>query len=501
MTLGNLVVNIGIVAVVFTVGLYFLKKDSVKSLLMSFLQNFCGVLFIFSGWVKAIDPLGTAYKMEQYFDEFYYTFEPTWFGFLAPLFPVFSKYAIWFSVFMIVFEIVLGIMLLLGIRNKFTSWAFLLLVAFFTVLTGFTFLTGYVPSDANFFQFGKWTAFNANNMKVTDCGCFGDFIKLEPKVSFLKDVFLMFPAIFFVLREKWMHKLLKRGVSNIVIDVSIVVLLIYCFSNYVWDLPHIDFRPFKKGADVAAIREAEENAMAAVQITAWELENNETGEVITVPNDEYMSNYTSRYKGAYSVLEQVKGEPAIKPTKISDFEVTSLEGYDISYDFLDSEEPLIMIVNYALKGDPEKKTRMVKDSVFHVDTTLIFDSETYQETITTAKELVEVRDKEEDYIVRNWNKAYIEKHTEKIKPLSDAAKADGMRVIMVVGKADPPTIMDFDEATGLDIEYGMADDILLKTIVRSNPGVVLWKDGKILDKWHIKQLPDYEKIKAEHLGE
>ncbi|NNE14998.1 MAG: DoxX family membrane protein, partial [Saprospiraceae bacterium] len=156
-TLPTLLTNIGIVAIIITLIVGFVMKGH-KSWLMTFLQNYCGVLFIFSGWVKAVDPLGTAYKMEQYFDEFYTTFEPTWFGFIAPIFPVFSKYAIWFSVFMIIFEIVLGIMLLIGAKPKITSWAFLILVAFFTVLTGFTYLTGYVPGDANFFQFGSWEA-------------------------------------------------------------------------------------------------------------------------------------------------------------------------------------------------------------------------------------------------------------------------------------------------------------------------------------------------------
>ena len=68
-----------------------------------------------------------------------------------------------------------------------------LLVAFFTVLTGFTYLTGFVPDGSNFFDFGSWVGVhNENNMKVKDCGCFGDFIKLKPKTSFLKDVFLLF---------------------------------------------------------------------------------------------------------------------------------------------------------------------------------------------------------------------------------------------------------------------------------------------------------------------
>ncbi|HMS68060.1 MAG TPA: hypothetical protein PKD18_07970, partial [Saprospiraceae bacterium] len=100
----------------------------------------------------AIDPLGTAYKMEQYFAEFETTFQATSASFLAPLFPWLSEYSIGFSVFMIVLEIILGIMLVVGSRPKLTAWLFLLMILFFAFLTGFTYLTAYVPSGVNFFD-------------------------------------------------------------------------------------------------------------------------------------------------------------------------------------------------------------------------------------------------------------------------------------------------------------------------------------------------------------
>ena len=185
MTLGTLVIGIGIAALVLTLLGGFVAKK-VDNWLVSYLQNFTGALFIFSGWVKAIDPLGTAYKMEQYFAEFESTFSGTWFSFLAPLFPQLSEWASSFSVFMIVLEMVLGIMLLVGSSRRFTAWAFFLLVAFFTFLTGFTYLTGYVPEGVNFFQFGKWGEYVETNMKVTDCGCFGDFLKTRTSSFLLK---------------------------------------------------------------------------------------------------------------------------------------------------------------------------------------------------------------------------------------------------------------------------------------------------------------------------
>jgi len=529
MTLTTLLIRIAFVAILFTILSYldkilksFRKDDEIlegstleeeiisaekngnkiintNSLLMTFLQHFCGVLFVFSGMVKAVDPLGTAYKMEQYFDEFYFHFEPTWFGFLAPLFPILSSYAIWFSVFMIVFEIVLGLMLIMGSRTKFTAWAFLLLVLFFTVLTGFTFLTGYVPSGATFFEFGKWAAYDANNMKVTDCGCFGDFIKLVPKTSFLKDIFLLFPAFYFLFRHKDMHQMFNKPIRTGIIGLSIIGLLLYCFSNFVWDIPGQDFRPFKKGTDVRAVKEAEDNAMAAVQITGWKLKNNETGEESIVPNKEYMANYSTKYKGVYKVIDQIKGEPTIKPTKISEFEIESLDGYDLAEELVQNPEAQFLIVNYELKGDPIRKTKMVKDSIFNVDTIMVMDLETNLEKASLVKSFDRIEEKEVAYVDQNWDPEYIATHIEKLKPFTEAAKKTGIPVMMAIGKSDPDAIAEFDKATGLALRYGMADDILLKTIVRSNPGIVLWKDGIILDKWHINKLPDFSQVQSQYL--
>ena len=114
------------------------------------------------------------------------------------------------------------------------------------------------------------------------------------------------------------------------------------------------------------------------------------------------------------------------------------------------------------------------------------------------KSFDKVVQKEEVYTDYEWNEDYLKKHS-KLKPFTDAAKAQKIPVIMAIGGADEMEIKDFDTDTQLGIRYGTADDILLKTIVRSNPGVVLWKDGKILDKWHINKLPDFTSVSQEHL--
>ena len=450
MTLTTLLIRIAIAAIILTVLTTVVFKKQ-KSWLMTFLQNYCGALFLFSGWVKAVDPLGTAYKMKDYFGEFEHTFSETAMSFIAPIFPFLSDYAVHFSVGMIVFEIVLGLMLVLGSKSKFTSWAFLLLVLFFTVLTGYTYLTGYVPEGANFFEFGQWGAYNVNNMKVTDCGCFGDFIKLEPKVSFLKDVALLIPAFYFVFRHYNMHELFSKTVQNTLIGLTLVGTLVYCFSNYVWDIPHADFRPFKVAADIRTQRQAELDAQASVQITDWVLQNKSTKEEITLPNATYMKQFKNYPKAEWTIIDQIKTEPAVKATKLSEYAIENTEVYDIAEDLLNDPGYSVMLVCYKLLGDDD-----------------------------------------------TFDPSYVARFTDVTNPFTEKAEKAGWKVYGVAGGAGGTKIEKFRHEAQTAYPFYLADDILLKTIVRSNPGIVLMKDGKILDKWHYKKLPAFEDVHARY---
>jgi uncharacterized membrane protein YphA (DoxX/SURF4 family) len=491
MTLGTLILMIGAIALVLTMVVGQVLKQQ-KSALMTFLQNFTGSLFIFSGWVKAIDPLGTAYKMEQYFAEFEYTFGDTWMSFLAPMFPWLSNYSIGFSVFMIVFEIVLGIMLLLGARPKLTSWAFLILVGFFTFLTGFTYLTGYVPSDVNFFEIGKWGPYVETNMKVTDCGCFGDFLKLKPKISFFKDLFLLIPAFYFVFRHKDMHQLFSKKVRTITIAASTLVIFIYCLSNYSWDLPHTDFRPFAVGVDVRGTLEAEQESEANVQVLGYKITNIASKEVVEMNYATFLKEYKNYPKEEWE-YEQVKSEPEIEATKISDFDAESVDGNDMTEEILNDPNYSFMIVSYKLYNDTRTTSTTVND------TTWVQDSIVSPDTIIYVRNPSKVTPRtitETEYL---WDKNFQQIYKEKVNPLAEAAEKDGYKVYAIVGGAGGEMIESFRHGTQTAYPFYMADDILLKTIVRSNPGVVLLKDGKIIQKWHHKKLPGYEEIKAKYL--
>lgn len=493
MTIGTLIINIGIVALLISVLIKFVfKKD--QAIWMTFIQSFCGALFIFSGWVKAVDPLGTAYKMEQYFTEFHYTFDETAMSFIAPMFPFLSEYVVGFSVIMIVLEILLGVALLVGAKPKLTAWLFFGLTVFFTILTGFTFLTGYVPSGTNFFSFGSWGPYSESNMRVTDCGCFGDFIKLKPRVSFFKDIFLLIPAILFLLFQSKMYHLFTAKIRNIVVGGLGFVTLIYCFSNYVWDIPHIDFRPFKEGADIRAQYEAEQDAMGNVSIIAWKIKNISSGEVVELSNDVFMSEWTKKYKkDEWEVLEQVKSEPAIPVTKISDFEFVDSEGHAVSEDLMAEEGVTVLIVSHKLKGKYTPEMVTVKDTTFVMDT--VFYEE--QDSFVVEQKIEEISEREEQSGTWAWDDCWKRAFTDVVNPFISGAQQKGAKVMAVAGGAGASALRQLEEDINATYSFYEADDILLKTIVRSNPGIVIWKDGKILAKWHYKKLPEFSEV--EHM--
>ncbi len=493
MNLGTLVVLITAIAFVLTlvIGALYSKK---KSWVMTFLQSWAGVLFIFSGYVKAIDPLGTAYKMEQYFAEFQSTFSETMFSFMAPLFPWLSSFSLTFSILMIILEIVLGVMLLLGSRRKFTSWAFFILVLFFTFLTGFTYLTGYVPAGTNFFSFSSWGPYDELQMKVTDCGCFGDFLKLEPRVSFLKDLVLLLPALYFVLRYRDMHQLFTPAVRGWIIGGMVVILALYCVRNSVWALPHTDFRPFKEEVNIRTQKELEEQAEADRQIVSYTLKNKLTGKYVELPYEQYLKEFKSYPKTDWDVISQNMTEPAIPETKISEFIIYGPDDSDVTNEILSNPDYFLFFISHKLYyDDREEVRREYTDTVTVISDTIIEGVDTtyvYERTPETRVETVV------DY---DWDTEFIDRFEELVVPLAAEAKAAGLSSILVVGGADRDMINDFKTDTGIPFTICTADDILLKTIVRSNPGILLMKDGQILAKWHHNKFPGFEQLKSDYI--
>ncbi len=191
-----------------------------------------GVLFIFSGLVKANDPLGLSYKMQEFFEV--WAQNPGLTNSMAWL----HNYALPFSIIMITLEIIVGVGILLGIWKRFFSLLLLLLIIFFSFLTGYAVLSG----------------------KIATCGCFGDCIPLTAIQSFIKDLILLVLILIIFFGRRYILPVLTPAVN-----VSILLVSIFIVSGFQWfvmrHLPVVDCLPFKKGNNLLELRKMPANAI------------------------------------------------------------------------------------------------------------------------------------------------------------------------------------------------------------------------------------------------
>ncbi|WP_163407025.1 BT_3928 family protein [Flavobacterium ajazii] len=200
-----------------------------KNIITQFSRLFVGVLFIISGLIKLNDPVGFSYKLAEYFSE--------------PVFnmPFLEPFALGLAIFLVILEVVLGVMLLVGYKTKTTIWSLLLLIVFFTFLT---FYSAYFDV-------------------VKDCGCFGDALHLTPWESFTKDVVLLFFILILFFNQKLIKPLFAKSKNNFAVYLSVILCAFMAF----WVLNHNpikDFRPYKVGTNIEKGMEIPEGAPKSV---------------------------------------------------------------------------------------------------------------------------------------------------------------------------------------------------------------------------------------------
>ena len=348
-------------------------------------RGFVGLLFIISGLIKLNDPLGFSFKLEEYFSEAVLNLP-----FLVPL-------ALSLSVVIVITEVVLGVLLLIGYQTKWVLYSLLGMIVFFTFLT---FYSAY---------------FN----KVTDCGCFGDAIKLTPWESFIKDIILLVLIVFLYLKQEFIQPLLDLKYQQIVsgITLFLCVLMAYHVLNH---LPMVDFRPYKIGADVYENMIVPEDAPKAIYSYNWEFEVDGKNTIISTTGSypEVDGTFTGNVE---TELVQKGYEPPIH-----DFSIEK-NGVDITPEVLE-EEKVILIISYDL------------------------------------------------YLAK-------EKGLSQIKTLTENAAVNGFRIIGMSASSEEETeSVNLKYDTSLD--WYFTDQTTLKTIVRSNPAVVLLENGVITNKVH-----------------
>ena len=210
-----------------------------KNIITQFSRIFVGILFIISGLIKLNDPIGFSYKLTEYFSE--------------PVFnmPFFVPFSLGMALFLVSLEIVLGAMLLIGYKSKFTIWSLLILIVLFTFLT---FYSAYFDV-------------------VKDCGCFGDALKLTPWQSFTKDIVLLV----FILILFYNKHLIKPLFKNIIQNLLVLMSIFFCIILGYYVLHHApikDFRPYAVGNNIQKGMEIPENAPKAVTQMIFEYEVN-----------------------------------------------------------------------------------------------------------------------------------------------------------------------------------------------------------------------------------
>ncbi len=287
-------------------------------LLVHLARLFVAATFLFSGFVKLVDPLGSAYKFEEYFSAGVLNIE-----FLMP-------YALPFSILLIIAEIMLGVMLLLGFKPKFTVYSL------FVITVLFLFLTWY----------------SAYYNKVTDCGCFGDAITLTPWETFYKNIILIVLIVFLLLKVALIKPYLSETPTKWLTFLSLVVFLFISYYVLV-HLPIVDFRAYAIGTNILQDMETPEGAKKDVYEDTWIYEVN--GEVQEYSTDEK----PWELEGATFVDRKTKLlEKGYEPP-IHDF--TMEQGDRDRTEELMQKDKLMLVVMYNISKSDEQGLEHVKE--------------------------------------------------------------------------------------------------------------------------------------------
>jgi len=349
-----------------------------------------GALFIFSGLVKLNDPVGTAYKLEEYFEVFAVDF--------GSFFLNFKGMARTLSIVLSSMEVILGVALLLRWHLRAVLWVLLGLLVFFAFLTFYS------------------AAFN----KVTDCGCFGDFIKLKPWTSFFKDLFLLglWAMVFF--HQRFLRHAFVQGTLGVMTMTFASAIAIGFGVRALGHLPYFDFLPYKVGNNIGQLMKPR----APLRYQYLMEKNGKTEEFTAYPDS------------TWTYQSMVALNPEDGP-QITDFRVWNDAG-DYTPELLRGNK-LVLIVQNTDKADRDRYDLINK---------LFEDAKTSRRTITP----------------------------------------------LIITSSSPAEFDVFRHSANFAVPFYYADATVLKSVIRSNPGFGLRKDGVVKGKYHYHDIPSIGKV-------
>ena len=369
---------------------------------MRLVKNLCriivGIVFIYSGFVKGIDPLGSDYKFTDYFNAF-------GMGWM-------NATTLFFSFALSLAEFLIGIALLFNLWVSRMAWGSLLFMAFFTPLTLVLALTN----------------------PVSDCGCFGDATLLTNWQTFWKNIILLLLAIMiFVYRKEYKSSLPLVGQFSFLAlaGAGMLCLSVYCYRH----LPVLDFRPYAVGKNITEGMRLPEGAEPDQYEVTLKYKNKQTGEVQSFTEENYPWQDTLNWEYESSSERLVK-KGYITP--IHDLVIEHPTLGNITEEILEDDNHTILAVAYNLTQSDVQ----------------------YQPAINR---------------------------------LAEYAQEKGIRFYGLTSSSERD-IETYKKRYHVPYEFCTADEIQLKTMIRSNPGVIILREGTILDKWAGKDVPDVKEL-------
>ncbi|WP_306549911.1 BT_3928 family protein [Daejeonella sp.] len=381
-----------------------------KNAFLNINRAIVGLLFIFSGLIKANDPLGFGYKLQEYFEVFHISF--------------LNDYAVLLAILLCTLEIVLGALLLLGFWSSKVAWGLLIIIIFFTFLTFYS----------AFFEV------------VTSCGCFGDAIPLTPWQSFSKDIILLSLILqLFLRRNEILPVIVGKKAQKFIAALLLILSLGFGLFTYSY-LPILDFLPYKIGNNIPQLMITPPGAAPDVYEVTYNLKNKSSDETKSMTDKEYLKTQIWKDKNW-----EIIGDPVSKlikkgfDLKIKDLKITDNQGTDYNHEILENPYYNMVIVAYDLS-------------------------------------------KSDATGIGNLNALAI-----------NAAENYNIRTVLLTSNSAQDAEL-FSKKNKLVMEVFYADGIPLKSMVRANPGVLLLKNGTVINKWHFRNMPSYNKLVDRYFG-
>lgn len=370
------------------------KETKTNKVLRIIARWFVGLVFLFSSFVKGVDPLGTAFKIEEYMTA--WSIGGLSFEWALPLAP-------FLSMALITAEFLVGILLITGSFRKLSAWLLLLMMTFFTVTT----------------------LYDAISNKVSDCGCFGDAVKLTNWQTFWKNIVLDVPTVFIFLTRRWPRK--KAFERDLLVSLAAIAAMVIFGLYNINNEPVIDFRPWKVGNTMF---ESLDETLPVTNIATYT--NTQTDETVTFDMKDWQDHKDILYDttGLWKQDTIITKDP--HEIKADGFWIQDPDGNDATFDVIGALDiPVLVCTIHHIKDVNEKGVKAIAE----------------------MKQLAMDRD------IR----------------------------FAVISNAEQSDLLQFLYGnTLMDVEYYFGDEKALETMLRSNPGFILMEDATVKGKWHYK---------------